>query len=288
MTAPVTDSMPRVPAKPYPGLIQAVVLMTILFVLQVGIGIAALILGTETSPGDPWLIAEGNLIAFGIMLLFVKWWSRKNWRELLPFSPFPVRIILPLIPLLLGLSVIVSEADNVLRFYMPMPAFVARMFQDIRSGGVSTFVTLVLVAPLTEELMFRGVILGGFLKRYSTMKAVVYGAILFALFHIIPYQYFGGLMAGILLGLLMVRTRSLYLCLLVHAMYNASSAYLGRVLPVDIPGFTGIPGEVPSGIFQPLWFDAVGMMLFVLGCVGLVKVRGIGKKTLEKMRDYLE
>ena len=79
-------------------------------------------------------------------------------------------------------------------------------------------------------------------------------------------------MAGIILGLLMVRTRSLYLCFLVHGMYNACSGYLCTALPVDIPGYTGIPGEVPSDVFQPLWFNIVGMTLFVIGCVGLAKV----------------
>jgi membrane protease YdiL (CAAX protease family) len=45
---------------------------------------------------------------------------------------------------------------------------------------------LVIMAPLTEETLCRGLILNGFLKNYSRRKAMIVSALLFALLHLNP------------------------------------------------------------------------------------------------------
>ncbi len=76
-----------------------------------------------------------------------------------------------------------------------------------------------LIAPLTEELAFRGLLLRNCLQRTATGRAALLTALLFALLHLdtlIAPQLFGGL----LMGLVMLRTRSLWLCVAVHAQHN--------------------------------------------------------------------
>lgn len=76
------------------------------------------------------------------------------------------------------------------------------------------------MAPVVEELIFRGVIMHGLMRNYSKFTAVFVSALMFALFHLNPWQFPATFILGIVLGILMVRTRNIYLCIFGHAINN--------------------------------------------------------------------
>ncbi len=83
-----------------------------------------------------------------------------------------------------------------------------------------TIVFVVVVAPFTEELMFRG-LLQGALQRKSAVGGVILASILFAAFHLTP-AYFGALFAvGLVLGVAYHRTGALGVTIIAHATNNA-------------------------------------------------------------------
>jgi membrane protease YdiL (CAAX protease family) len=77
-----------------------------------------------------------------------------------------------------------------------------------------------LLAPLFEELLFRGAVLGWLAKRLPLSWAIVVSATLFALMHgfpiVMPYAFLFGLIAG----WLRVRSGSTLPGLLMHALNN--------------------------------------------------------------------
>jgi membrane protease YdiL (CAAX protease family) len=86
----------------------------------------------------------------------------------------------------------------------------------------------VLAAPLLEEWFFRGALyralrqaLGDQSPRRSTAWAVVISAILFALAHGEPLQFAGLAFLGVVLALLVQRTRRLVPSVITHASFNA-------------------------------------------------------------------
>jgi membrane protease YdiL (CAAX protease family) len=107
---------------------------------------------------------------------------------------------------------------------------------------------VVLVAPVAEELFFRGVVLNAWLREYGERRAVLGSAALFAAIHadirstdaligsvvqVIPI--FG---LGIALALVCLRTRSLLAPMAMHASFNAISltlALLARLNGWEIP-----------------------------------------------------
>jgi len=125
---------------------------------------------------------------------------------------------------------------------------------------------VVIVAPLTEELLFRGLILRGLLRHYTTRTAIIASAVLFGVFHLNPWQFLGATVLGVLFAWIFVRTGSLYPCIFGHAFANGVPL-IASVLKVDIVGFTS---ELTGVEFQPLWFDALGL---VLSAVGLWRLR---------------
>jgi membrane protease YdiL (CAAX protease family) len=85
---------------------------------------------------------------------------------------------------------------------------------------------MVVVAPVAEEFLFRGLILHGFLRNYSRRKAVLSAALLFALFHLNPWQLPGTFIMGLVLGWWLSETGSLLPCLLGHVLANVSPILL--------------------------------------------------------------
>ncbi len=161
-------------------------------------------------------------------------------------------------------NALVVDAALAIANHVPVDA---KLLGDMISGGLGMAIALVVVAPLTEELLFRGLILRGFMQRYGTVPAVLLSTLLFALVHVNPYQFASAITMGVFLAWLFVRTRSLWPCIIAHALFNCHLI----VLPIlrdtfglQIRGYTGMPGDGPV-VFQPLWFDALGLVLVGLG-----------------------
>jgi membrane protease YdiL (CAAX protease family) len=82
------------------------------------------------------------------------------------------------------------------------------------------FVVIAVIAPIVEELMFRGV---GFslLARYGSLVAIAVVGIAFGLVHGLVYGFVILAAFGAGLAWLRAKTGSLYPCVAVHATFNA-------------------------------------------------------------------
>jgi hypothetical protein len=76
------------------------------------------------------------------------------------------------------------------------------------------------LAPIVEELIFRGVIFSGFQRIYPAYLAIFFSALLFGLFHLNPWQLGPTFLLGLLLGYVRLRTGSLLATIFTHALHN--------------------------------------------------------------------
>ena len=79
---------------------------------------------------------------------------------------------------------------------------------------------LVVVAPITEELMFRGLFLHRLAEGHSRPHAILGSALCFGVFHILPWQAIGAVLIGVYLGWLLTRTGSIFMPIAAHAFFN--------------------------------------------------------------------
>lgn len=86
---------------------------------------------------------------------------------------------------------------------------------------------ITILAPLSEELLFRGIIQGELRRVLPEWLAVVIQALLFALFHWQPVQVIYVILPALALGALYALTRSIWVPVLMHMVFN----FLGSVLP---------------------------------------------------------
>ena len=106
------------------------------------------------------------------------------------------------------------------------------------NNGIFRVTTVMLLAPVCEELVFRGISLSSsrraFTCRHSDAIAILLSALLFALYHGNLVQFCYALPMGILLALLATWTSSLLPSILLHITINVSSYFTG-MLPFALP-----------------------------------------------------
>lgn len=89
-------------------------------------------------------------------------------------------------------------------------------------------ISIVVIPPIVEEMMFRGMILQG-LRRFGDGFAVVASAALFGLYHANLAQMVFAFLCGLALGFAVIRSNSLLPAILIHLVNNASSVFLELV-----------------------------------------------------------
>lgn len=83
------------------------------------------------------------------------------------------------------------------------------------------------IGPICEEIIFRGIILKEFLQTYSPTKAILYSALIFGIIHFIPLQVISAFFAGLVLGYIYYKTKSLWLPIIIHILNNVLAFALG-------------------------------------------------------------
>lgn len=99
---------------------------------------------------------------------------------------------------------------------------------DRASGlGVALLVVMVvLLAPLVEELVYRGLLQRSLASRLPAAAAAVGGAAFFALIHFRPIEYPGLFLVGIVLGACVATTGRLGTAIAAHVAFNATGLLL--------------------------------------------------------------
>ncbi|QHI73021.1 CPBP family intramembrane glutamic endopeptidase [Aminipila terrae] len=77
------------------------------------------------------------------------------------------------------------------------------------------------LAPVVEELIFRGVILNRLKLKFSSISSVFVSAIIFGIVHM-DLNILGRIIFGILCAIMYLQTKSIMNCMVFHALNNAS------------------------------------------------------------------
>jgi len=250
---------PNAPSYYYPTVIQGLgivllfIFLSMLSGLLVGLGYH-----TGSAAWADFMEMIGYLLAAGGTLLMVIRIKTTGYGErpaLVHQKANPVNHLLVLVLTILGLLVI-----DPLTNLIPMPEETKELFEQMFSKSVPAFFTAVIFAPVLEELIFRGIVLEGFLKNYSPVKAILLTNVLFGLAHLNPWQFVGAFLMGILISWVYYKTRNLVLPVLMHLLNNLLSflfLYLSDVsfAEATLRDFFASPG---------IYYTLVGISAFLL------------------------
>ena len=258
-------------------------LKLILFYIIISISVAIVLLIAQEiiealffSKGENFKLIESGvgaiiigLLSFLALVHYVGTQQNRSWEDIFRFKRVTPNLLFSLLPLILGTVILCSEIDNLLRYFFDLPDFFTTVLLDLSKDPITGFILVVLIAPFTEEIIFRGIILEGFISKYSQWRAILLSAIIFSIWHLNPVQFSVAFLFGLISGYIYVNTLSLIPCIMFHAIGNCLG-FMSRYLPPDIPGVTSDPlGEAQ---FQPIWLDILGVFLFLIGLWILYRV----------------
>jgi membrane protease YdiL (CAAX protease family) len=132
------------------------------------------------------------------------------------FKEVPVRVI--------GMSLIfvigALMTSNLITETMDLPDLMGDAFISM-SHTVWGFLSMAVMAPVVEELLFRGAIQGHMLRiGYSPILAICLSALVFGIVHFNPAQSFFAFLLGLVFGWLYYRTGSVIPGMVAHAINN--------------------------------------------------------------------
>ncbi|MDQ2180262.1 CPBP family intramembrane glutamic endopeptidase [Marinifilum sp. D714] len=229
----------------YPSIKQSWGIIGILLLVMIGYGIPAgliqIALG-DTLQGPMSFVSY--VVPLGIMIFIALSFKKKNPKNesIIAFNPFPL-VILPMV-VIVTLSMLVINVEII--SWVPAPEWLMDLFKNMMQDNIWGFVTVAIAAPILEELLMRGIVLDGLLKNYNPWKAIIWSAVFFGIIHFNPWQFVVAFSIGIVMGYLYWKTKSLVLCMLIHAVNNGTAFFLSKSNP-DATTWTEIIGLETTG-----------------------------------------
>jgi membrane protease YdiL (CAAX protease family) len=187
-------------------------------------------------------------------------------REILPLRRVSGPFFAAWILLLFGTVLLTLDLGALLQTLLPKSEHFQTLERRFISGygsPVAGFLVIVLAGPVMEELLFRGVLLYGFLGNYSRRKAIVASSALFAVYHLNPWQALAGFFLGLLFGYWRATTCSLVPGIVGHMLFN-SLAFFARL---HAAGRKTVPSPPPSLSFAAGL--ALAASIFLAAGIGL-------------------
>lgn len=215
-----------------------------------------LINGKDATMGTPQLLLVQGIFAVICVALFLglRWTPvSMNYWNTRPFS-----VIIWCIIASVGTIAPSMWLQSVLDFLPDLAGEELLDFIRHRWG----YLVVCILAPLAEEVIFRGAVLRTMLEHWEGNKrwtAITISALLFALVHMNPAQMPHAFLLGLLIGWLYERSRSLIPCVVLHCANNTIAYLMTAAYPA--PDIT--LRDILGGSARAEWM-AVGFSIMIL------------------------
>ena len=180
---------------------------------------------------DANLVTQQAIIpGLALTMLFTVWYLWKDGYltgDSRLYSPLSAGCMGWTVALGAGAIVLLDWLTSALSF---LPDWLEGTF-DYMQASWAGILLVALVGPVVEELFFRGAIERTLLRKYKPWVAIVVSGLIFGIVHMNPAQVVFASLAGMLLGWLYWRTRSLIPCMVVHVLNNSFSVWSTLTFP---------------------------------------------------------
>ena len=209
----------------YPGLARSISLILGIMLFSVFSAFIIQPLFGESNK-DAYYFFEGIVLWSFVLFLCVRS-SGQSAKETFSLYSFPIKLVFPTIVIAIGGDLISHFINYLLIQSSTMPVFLHNEYSI-----AWRFAKGLLLAPPTEELLFRGFILSGLFAKYSAKKAIFISSFLFMIFHVDPTQLLPAFIFGILASWVFSRYKSLWLPIFMHFASNGW-VYFAKIFGIN-------------------------------------------------------
>jgi len=172
-----------------------------------------------------------------VALIFL--WRRVHWRHL-GFRGFSFNVLALGVGLLLGGYVVILLHNTVL-YLLGVETQGDQIFDVFKQLESPFWFFLVgaVVAPVVEEIFFRGFLFQGFRQKYGWLTAMLLSSVIFGAAHLDPVSLIPTFVLGCVLAYVYHRSNSVWPGIIFHAAINSFSLCVAYVI-------SQYPGLIPS------------------------------------------
>ncbi len=179
----------------------------------------------------PFIILLSMTYAIAALVIFAFWYRKElaPTQERVPVrSAFNPWIVMSLLLLSFGLQYVITYLMNFIGILRP--DWMQSYTDLIETAGIGTSSPLtlfyaILIAPISEELIFRGVTYGYAKRSLPAAGAICLQAVLFGVFHLNMIQGIYAAFLGLFIGYLCEAGGSLAIPILFHAFFNLLGSF---------------------------------------------------------------
>ncbi len=208
----------------------------------------------------PVLVA--GLLAVVLPCVGAAWWHGQSLQDTFDLRPSGWLMIVGLAAGALAWLPASVLADLSSRLRPPGPEYLEFLQQHLPTtwpGTLAAFAAAGVVAPVAEELVFRGLLYRAARSRWGALGAAVITSLFFGVVHWEPWSLFGLVGLGLLMCWLYERTGSLLTPILAHGAHNVLS------LSLMLHWRDRLDAE---GTAEPMaWLGAVACAVLLVGLV---------------------
>ena len=226
-------------------------ILSILFVIILVNTLCALVLPLLQPSGQEWSKMQSmafSTLSFHVVGLFVIWFaiskSKNTWSSLFGFRlrKFLIGLVAAMVgylmvwPWIAGYSIVYQQVLNWTGGEPPAQQDVMQVLSNTEGEAMwlkgYMFFFAVVIAPLFEELFFRGYALPLLARRYGLWVAIPIVSILFAAIHGHAPAVGPLFILAVFFSLVYVKTGTLWASVIMHALFNGANLIFAQHLPM--------------------------------------------------------
>ena len=254
------------------GGMQIVMYVAFSFIYGVKAGLemaAGMSIGSESATIEAIALGAENflmqnmyiiMILSGCLTLLVLWIffliRRKKLLAEINVTALPIKYVPVIFVIGITLTATIFFAMNLLPETL-LEAYAQKSELVLSGSGFDEVIAIMIIAPIVEEVIFRGLILSRLRKAVPIVWAVTISSLLFGISHGQIIWIIYTFILGIILSIVVVKTKSLIAGILLHILFNI----FGTVIPTVCDGVTSM---VVSAIGAVIAVVITVMLLIVI------------------------
>lgn len=204
----------------------------ILFAIVIFIASVILLFLANLPMSEEWLTFVVSICLMLYLLFQTKKWnftyneqpmnqvmSKGRWARYLSVTA-SIQLITVVFTTLLLIGLYILFEEQIRSFLSFFPVIEITDVQPSLLMYVLFFLNICVLAPIYEELFFRGILLRRFTLKWSPQKSIIISSIIFGIIHFNPINVVFAFALGCVLGYAYLKTKNIFVPMLLHSFSN--------------------------------------------------------------------
>ncbi len=187
------------------------------------------------------VFAISALLSIPVIIFFSKKWNIRIKTFFMKLPKWHEVLILTIITgaCYIATLIVIDSVEDIGKIYNGKINSIFFKIIPFKFANYIGLIHFTIIAPIIEEIFFRGLILTLLLRQFSVFKSIVISSLLFSIGHLKFDDFILLFFSGIVFALIFYKTGSLYLSILAHSLNNL----IGNFIDIEKVSIDNVSGS---------------------------------------------